>query len=159
MVIDVVRATGASVTLATEKFATTNSATSATIGMTIPKVTTRPTDSDSSLPTIGRPSRRRRSHPMPSSATAPASTTQAATIIHHHRTEMSWEAGLSGSSVDWRPHPATKGANSLWEAMSAPPVRLRTGRRAARRLHRAGGDRVGDQALPAELLRSLGERQ
>src|SRR3954463_13874324 len=94
----VVPAAGASVWRRTTMLPKTNTSDSTTIGMTIPKITTRLVVAFSALPSSGRPSRRRRTHPTISIATAPRKTTEAMASIHHHRVRMSCAGPLWGES-------------------------------------------------------------
>src|SRR6185312_15660605 len=120
-------AAGACVVRITNRFETANSATSRTIGTTIPPpiTTYQPVRSpgfepSSSSPTPRRPARFQESS---RSATTTASPIQAPAIIHQKRLAMSLAWWLFGASAFWSPpHPASSStAGTRTHGVSLPP--------------------------------------
>ena len=107
----VVAGSGASVSSIAAKFATANSAISATPGIPMPNSTTTPVATSSRSPSSGNPGLERRSHAISSSSTAPPITTHATANIHHHSDSIVREASLRGSSADCEPQPPTARAH------------------------------------------------
>src|SRR3954454_14590401 len=141
IVIYVEPAFGASVFGTTIRLATTNTATSTTIGMTMPKRTTRRPVAPSFTPRNGSPSRLRRIAARTMRSTAPPNTTDATPSIHHQSVDMSRAGPLSGARGDWLPPQPAMAIAQARGARRMKPIRARSYPRGARitpRRRRAG---------------------